>query len=144
MDYSLALREHLGPRPYQLPTDNSDELFRLPIQRFADARADAAAAPTFRHEFQWNSTADPAIRAGHSFDTPLFFHTPDVLGYTGPHPPVASPTRTTPRSPRSPARATPAGRHTVRAARYNIRHALTCRHRGGPPPAGRDRALTAR
>ncbi|WP_375400079.1 carboxylesterase/lipase family protein [uncultured Amnibacterium sp.] len=70
----------------------ADELFRLPIQRFADARADAGAAPTFRYEFQWKSSAAPYIRAGHSLDIPFCFHTLDaayVLDYTGPNPPVA-------------------------------------------------------
>jgi para-nitrobenzyl esterase len=70
----------------------ADEVFRLPIHRFSEARAAAGSAPTYRYEFQWNSTADPVIRAGHSLDIPFFFHTldaPYVVEYTGPTPPVS-------------------------------------------------------
>lgn len=68
----------------------ADEVFRLPTHRFCEARVAAGAAPTFRYEFQWHSTADPVIRAGHSLDIPFFFDTLGadyVVDYTGPNPP---------------------------------------------------------
>jgi len=70
----------------------ADEFFRSAIHRFAEARVAAGAAPTYRYEFRWESTADPVIRAGHSIDIPFFFHTldaPYVRDYTGAEPPVA-------------------------------------------------------
>jgi para-nitrobenzyl esterase len=48
------------------------------------------AAPTYRYEFQWQSTAAPYILAGHSLDIPFFFNNlsaPYVREYTGPNPP---------------------------------------------------------
>jgi para-nitrobenzyl esterase len=55
----------------------ADALFRRPTQRFVDARA--GGAPTYRYEFQWESTAyDGAVRAGHSLDIPFFFDTLDA------------------------------------------------------------------
>jgi para-nitrobenzyl esterase len=70
----------------------ADDFFRRPIHRFAEARVAAGAAPTYRYEFRWESTAAPYIRAGHSIDIPFFFHTldaPYVRDYTGAEPPVA-------------------------------------------------------
>jgi carboxylesterase type B len=32
------------------------------------------AAPTYRYEFAWESTAAPYILAGHSLDIPFFFN----------------------------------------------------------------------
>lgn len=76
----------LGQRRY------ADELFREPTQRFAESRVATGAAPTYRYEFAWRSTAAPYIRAGHSIDIPFFFNTlaaPYVAGYTGANPPQA-------------------------------------------------------
>lgn len=69
----------------------ADQLFRLPTHRFAELRVAAGSAPTYRYEFQWQSTAEPEIRAGHSLDIPFFFHNldaPYVAEYAGPNPPV--------------------------------------------------------
>lgn len=68
----------------------ADEFFRRPTQSFAEARAATGAAPTYRYEFQWESTAAPYILAGHSLDIPFFFNNlsaPYVREYTGPNPP---------------------------------------------------------
>jgi para-nitrobenzyl esterase len=68
----------------------ADEFFRRPTQLFAEARAATGAAPTYRYEFQWQSTAAPYILAGHSLDIPFFFNNlsaPYVREYTGPNPP---------------------------------------------------------
>ena len=68
----------------------ADEFFRRPTQAFAEARVATGAAPTYRYEFGWESTAAPYILAGHSIDIPFFFNTlgaPYVHGYTGPNPP---------------------------------------------------------
>ncbi|MEO5534625.1 MAG: carboxylesterase family protein [Pseudolysinimonas sp.] len=70
----------------------ADGFFRVPIQRFAEARVAVGAAPTFRYEFAWQSQAAPYIRAGHSLDIPFFFHNLDApyfADYAGPNPPVA-------------------------------------------------------
>jgi para-nitrobenzyl esterase len=68
----------------------ADEIFRRPTQSFAEARTATGAAPTYRYEFQWESTAAPYILAGHSLDIPFFFNNlsaPYVREYTGPNPP---------------------------------------------------------
>jgi para-nitrobenzyl esterase len=68
----------------------ADEFFRRPTQLFAEARVATGAAPTYRYEFQWQSTAAPYILAGHSLDIPFFFNNlsaPYVREYTGPNPP---------------------------------------------------------
>jgi para-nitrobenzyl esterase len=53
-----------------------DAIFRRPTQALVDARRDAA--PTYRYEFCWPSTAyGGAVRAGHSLDICFFF---DTLG----------------------------------------------------------------
>ena len=68
----------------------ADELFRRPTQLFAETRVATGAAPTYRYEFQWQSTAAPYILAGHSLDIPFFFNNlsaPYVREYTGPNPP---------------------------------------------------------
>jgi para-nitrobenzyl esterase len=71
--------------------DFTDGFLRFPTHRFAEARAAAGAAPTFRYEFQWESTAAPYIRAGHSLDIPFFFNTleaPYFADYAGDAPPA--------------------------------------------------------
>lgn len=68
----------------------ADEFLRRPTQLFAEARVATGAAPTYRYEFQWQSTAAPYILAGHSLDIPFFFNNlsaPYVREYTGPNPP---------------------------------------------------------
>jgi para-nitrobenzyl esterase len=70
--------------------DFADEIFRRPTQSFAEHRVSSGAAPTYRYEFQWQSTAAPYILAGHSLDIPFFFNNldaPYVREYTGPNPP---------------------------------------------------------
>lgn len=70
----------------------ADEFFRDAIHRFAEARVAAGAAPSYRYEFQWESTAAPYIRSGHSIDIPFFFGTldaPYVRDYTGREPSAA-------------------------------------------------------
>jgi para-nitrobenzyl esterase len=53
-----------------------DWMFRHPQQELLDARRDAA--PTWRYEFRWESTAyDGRVRSGHSLDICFFF---DTLG----------------------------------------------------------------
>lgn len=67
----------------------ADDFFRRPEQAFVEARR-TSSAPTYRYEFQWESTADPIIGAGHSLDIPFFFDTldaPYVEPYAGAHPP---------------------------------------------------------
>jgi para-nitrobenzyl esterase len=68
----------------------ADDFFRHPTQAFAEARVATGAAPTYRYEFGWESTAAPYILAGHSIDIPFFFNNlgaPYVREYTGPNPP---------------------------------------------------------
>jgi para-nitrobenzyl esterase len=68
----------------------ADDFFRRPTQAFAEARVATGAAPTYRYEFGWESTAAPYILAGHSIDIPFFFNNlgaPYVREYTGPNPP---------------------------------------------------------
>jgi para-nitrobenzyl esterase len=72
--------------------DFADDFFRRPTQQFAEERVATGAAPTYRYEFGWESTAAPYILAGHSIDIPFFFNNlgaPYVTGYTGPNPPQA-------------------------------------------------------
>ena len=68
----------------------SNVLFRRPTENFVQLRVDHAAAPTYRYEFRWKSTAAPYILAGHSLDIPFFFNNlgaPFVEAYSGPNPP---------------------------------------------------------
>ncbi|MCU1413743.1 MAG: carboxylesterase [Microbacteriaceae bacterium] len=68
----------------------ADDFFRRAIDEFSKIRAATNSAPTYRYEFQWRSTAEPYIGAGHSLDIPFFFNNlsaPYVEPYSGPNPP---------------------------------------------------------
>lgn len=79
-----------GAAPWQvLAAAVTDQIFRLPAARTADARAGAAAG-TFAYEFRWRSPALGGVGAAHCVDLPFAWdlldadHVPAVLGEAPP------------------------------------------------------------
>lgn len=89
-----AYRELLGPGtpPWRvLAAAVSDQFFRLPAGRLADAR-DGTTATTFAYEFRWRSPALGGVGAAHCLDLPFawdLLDAPHVATVLGPEPPQA-------------------------------------------------------
>ena len=81
-----------GAAPWQvLAAAVTDQIFRMPTARTADARAGATAG-TFAYEFRWRSPALGGVGAAHGVDLPFAWdlldadHVPAVLGEAPPGP----------------------------------------------------------
>ena len=91
---AVSYRDDLpaGAAPWQvLAAAVTDQMFRMPAARTADARAGATAG-TFAYEFRWRSPALGGVGAAHCVDLPFAWdlldadHVPAVLGEAPPQP----------------------------------------------------------